>query len=131
MDPMMPELERLFEHEQSELKRIGMTQDQAHQVRELIMPALADWKITWPDREKAPKVVPPTGPKYAHSLALMVSVEPALVTDRTYICMKNKLQPFTGTGTPNHRRVLMAELNDVRVYIEGGRIIVTNKDVKL
>jgi hypothetical protein len=23
MDPMMPELERLFEHEQSELKRIG------------------------------------------------------------------------------------------------------------
>ncbi len=121
----MEELRRLYEFAQAEAKRRGVRDmDELDRLRELVLPPNADWKITWPGRDSAPNVVPPGGPKFAHHPGLNVAVVPHTPDARSHIKMRVAVRAF---GERKERRVLVAELNGVYLYVDGHRLLLTDR----
>ncbi len=93
---------------------------------------LQSFSIRWPDRPEKPNgpvAIPSGGVKTATSPALSITVAPVNEGDETDIRHKT-LKSFNRVP-PRTRRVLLCRLNDVRLYVEAGDLVLTNQDLDI
>lgn len=90
--------------------------------------------ISWPGRPETPPDggfdVPPHGQKTARSPGLSVALVPSREDTFTDVRHKTTRQPFRTDGR-DVRRVLVARMNDVFVYVEGPNILITDTELEI